>query len=92
MSRRNRIDGHPQTIVRLVFLAGPVGVMIKFSTEDEAVAIANDCDYALAAGVRHALLAPCKLPHAHVRAFFDLPAFGRCRCAAAGVEAAQTPL
>lgn len=30
---------------------GPVGVFIKFETREEAVAIANDSDYALAAGV-----------------------------------------
>src|SRR3569833_3087140 len=30
---------------------GPVGTIIAFDSEDEAVAIANDCDYALAATV-----------------------------------------
>jgi aldehyde dehydrogenase (NAD+) len=30
---------------------GPVGVLIPFDTEEEAIAIANDTDYGLAAGV-----------------------------------------
>lgn len=45
-------DVSPQMTIAREEVFGPVTVVIPFDTEDEAVAIANDSPYALAAGVR----------------------------------------
>jgi betaine-aldehyde dehydrogenase len=42
---------HRQAVLAREEIFGPLGTIIAFDSDDEAVAIANDCDYALAATV-----------------------------------------